>query len=78
MNELKRIEKLYLNGKLFEDSDEKGSEGYWDLAGDLTCQLVDDIKGKVAGYTNEQLHDQLQTGFYQVFQKVLVRGEQYD
>ena len=71
MSELKRIGKLYLDGELMSITDEKGAGGYWDLAGELADELLekDDEDWK---------YEQLQEGFYQVFQRVLVRGEMYE
>ena len=70
-NELKRIEKLYLDGLLFEDCDEGEAGGYWDLAGTIADDLVDCQKDEIK-------HEQLWTDIYQVFQKVLVRGEKFE
>ena len=41
--ELRKIEKLYLDGELFENTDEKGADGYWDLASDIAGNLTDNI-----------------------------------
>jgi hypothetical protein len=70
---LKDIGKLYLDGKLFEDTDESGAGGYWDLAGDIAAELVNSDDTELGG-----MYDRLQTGIYGVFQKVLVRGERYE
>ncbi len=69
-HELSRIKKLYAQNKLSEATDEKDAEGYWDLAAELTELLSSD---KMTCFE----FDQLQTGFYQVLQKVLVKKEYY-
>lgn len=70
------IEKLYGSGKLNDSNDEKGAGGYWDLAGELTDLAMSGSTGE--GVAEDVLAEQLQTGFYAVLQKVLVRGELYE
>ena len=67
METLKEIEQKYINGDITSDTDEKGAGGYWDLAGEIVSRLTD----------NGLKQDQLQTGIYGVFQKVLTRGDLY-
>ena len=74
--EIERISKLYLNEKLYEDTDEKEAGGYWDLAGKLADELAD-YRKPILGFKPYELHEQLQDGFYWVFQKILVKGERY-
>ena len=76
-NEIKRISKLYHTGKLFEYLDEAYAEGYWELAGDIAGMLVNRNQ-KIANLSPDQLCEQLQSGFYEVFQKILVKGELYE
>ena len=74
---LKNIQKLYQTKKLDEKLDEKGAGGYWDLAGEIADDLIGFTTAN--GFSEEAImREQLQTGFYQVFQKVLAKKEYYD
>ena len=73
MNNIKQIEKLYREGELFEKSDEAGVGGFWDLAGEIANELA----YNAARMSKDKMAEQLQTGIYQVFQKIFVREKIY-
>ena len=79
-DEINRIEKLYLDGKLFSHLDEKGANGYWDLAAQISVDTqIDELlknKKNLNEYGNLKeavfTDDEIQERIYNALKKLFI------